>query len=151
MPSFLANVHASMYRDGAPQELTPEQEASKREMYEKLKPRGRRYVDRIGYENWDPFMKPNDPLDIRQDVTKRTTQELIREFLQTVARTSGESYSNEYAQGALQAALGIVNRDVTMIGTMDFCLWYVDLLKREGHLEVTLNQLHAVKDNRQDQ
>ncbi|MBO4295193.1 MAG: hypothetical protein IKT16_06625 [Desulfovibrio sp.] len=151
MPSFLANVHASMYRDGAPQELTPEQEASKREMYEKLKPRGRRYVDRIGYENWDPFMKPNDPLDIRQDVTKRTTQELIREFLQTVARTSGESYSNEYAQGALQAALGIVNRDVTMIGTMDFCLWYVDLLKREGHLEVTLNQLHAAKDNRQDQ
>lgn len=151
MPSFLANVHASLYRDGAPQELTPEQEASKREMYEKLKPRGRRYVDRIGYENWDPFMKPNDPLDIRQDVTKRTTQELIREFLQTVARTSGESYSNEYAQGALQAALGLVNRDATMIGTMDFCLWYVDLLKREGHLEVTLNQLHAAKDNRQDQ
>ena len=146
MPSFLANVHASMYRDGAPQELTPEQEASKRKMYEKLKPRGRKYVDRIGYENWDPFMKPNDPLDIRQDVTKRTTQERVREFLQTVARTNGESYSNEYAQGALQAALGIVNRDVTMIGTMDFCLWYVDLLKREGHLEVTLNQLHAKKD-----
>ena len=146
MPSFLANVHASMYRDGAPQELTPEQEASKRKMYEKLKPRGRKYVDRIGYENWDPFMKPNDPLDIRQDVTKRTTQELIREFLQTVARTNGESYSNEYAQGALQAALGIVNRDVTMIGTMDFCLWYVDLLKREGHLGVTLNQLHAKQD-----
>ena len=146
MPSFLANVHASMYRDGAPQELTPEQEASKREMYEKLKPRGRKYVDRIGYENWDPFMKPNDPLDIRQDVTKRTTQELVREFLQTVARTNGESYSNEYAQGALQAALGIVNRDVTMIGTMDFCLWYVDLLKREGHLEVTLNQLHQAAD-----
>ena len=94
MPSFLANVHASMYRDGAPQELTPEQEASKRKMYEKLKPRGRKYVDRIGYENWDPFMKPNDPLDIRQDVTKRTTQELVREFLQTVARTNGESYSS---------------------------------------------------------
>ena len=146
MPSFLANIHASMYRDGAPQELTPEQEASKRKMYEKLKPRGRKYVDRIGYENWDPFMKPNDPLDIRQDVTKRTTQELIREFLQTVARTNGEAYSNEYAQGALQAALGIVNRDETMIGTMDFCLWYVDLLKREGHLEVTLNQLHAKQD-----
>ena len=146
MPSFLANVHASMYRDGAPQELTPEQEASKRKMYEKLKPRGRKYVDRIGYENWDPFMKPNDPLDIRQDVTKRTTQELVREFLQTVARTNGESYSNEYAQGAMQAALGIVNRDVTMIGTMDFCLWYVDLLKREGHLGVTLNQLHAKQD-----
>ena len=146
MPSFLANVHASMYRDGAPQELTPEQEASKRRMYEQLKPRGRKYVDRIGYENWDPFMKPNDPLDIRQDVTKRTTQELVREFLQTVARTNGESYSNEYAQGALQAALGIVNRDVTMIGTMDFCLWYVDLLKREGHLGVTLNQLHAKQD-----
>ena len=132
MPSFLADIHACMYRDGTPQELTPEQEASKREMYEKMKPRSRRFIDRIGYENWDPVQKPNDPLDIRQDATKRTTQQLVREFLQLMG--SSESYSNEYARGALQAALGIVNRDETMRGTFDFCLWYCDLLRREGHV-----------------
>lgn len=142
MPSFLADIHASMYRDGTPQALTPEQEASKREMYEKLKPRGRKFIDRIGYDNWDPFQKPNDPLDIRQDVTKRTTQDLVREFLQLAGRTG--SYSNEYARGALQAALGVVNRDEGMLGTFDFCLWYCDLLRSEGHLATGLEQLrHA--------
>ncbi len=130
MPSFLADIHASVYRDGSPRELTPEEEASKREMYERMKPRNRRFIDRIGYENWDPFQKPNDPLDIRQDVTRRTTQELVREFLQAASR--GKEYSNEYGRGALQAALGLVNRDETMRGTFDFCLWYADLLRREG-------------------
>ncbi|MDO5536593.1 MAG: hypothetical protein Q4F72_03580 [Desulfovibrionaceae bacterium] len=132
MPSFLAEIHASMYRDGTPQELNEAQEASKREMYERLKPRQKKFVDKLGYENWDPFAKPNDPLDIRQDRTKRTTQQLVREFLQMAAK--GESYSNEYARGALQAALGIVNNDETMRGTFEFCLWYYDLLRREGHI-----------------
>ena len=86
MSNFLSDMHASMFRDGQPQELTPEEEASKRQMYESLKPRGRKWVDRIGYDKWDPFQKPNDPLDIRQDVTKRTTQQLVREFLQAMAK-----------------------------------------------------------------
>ena len=89
MPSFLSEIHAFMYRDGTPQELNEEQEASKREMYERMSPRGRRFVDRIGYENWDPFQKPNDPLDIRQDATKRTTQQLVREFFQAVSNHAG--------------------------------------------------------------
>lgn len=133
MPSFLADIHASVFRDGTPQTLTEDQEASKREMYERLKPRQRKFVDKLGYENWDPFAKPNDPLDIRQDRTKRTTQQLVREFLQ-MAGTS-DNYSNEFARGALQAALGIVNNDETMRGTFAFCLWYYDLLRREGHVK----------------
>ena len=87
MSNFLSDRHASMFRDGQPQELTPEEEASKRQMYESLKPRGRKWVDRIGYDKWDPFQKPNDPLDIRQDVTKRPTQQLVREFLQAMANS----------------------------------------------------------------
>ncbi len=130
MSSLFSDIHANVYRDGTPQPLTPEQEASKREMYERMKPRNRRFIDRIGYENWDPFQKPNDPMDIRQDVTKRTTQDLVREFLQQVS--DSDRYSNEYARGALNAALGIINRDETMRGTFDFCLWYCDLLRREG-------------------
>ncbi len=133
MPSFLADIHAHMYRDNTPQELTEHEEASKREMYERLKPRQRKFVDKIGYENWDPYAKPNDPLDIRQDSTRRTPQQLVREFLQMAGKS--DSYSNEYARGALQAALGIVNRDETMRGTFDFCLWYCDLLRREGHIK----------------
>ena len=97
-----------------------------------MNPRRRKFVDRIGYDNWDPFQKPNDPLDLRMDVTKRTTQQLVREFLQQAAKKG--QYSNDYARGALECALGVVNRDEKYLGTLDFCLWYRDLLRKEGHL-----------------
>lgn len=138
MPLF-SDFHQAFEQETAPQALTPEQEASKRAMYEKLKPRMRRFIDRIGYENWDPFQKPNDPLDIRQDVTRRTTQDLVREFLQQTGRSA--DYSNEYGRGALNAALGVVNRDATMLGTFDFCIWYHELLRREGYMRHTIPEM----------
>ncbi len=123
-------IPASVFRDGTPQNLTEEQEAIKRNIYEKMHPRRRKFIDRIGYDNWDPFQKPNDPLDIRLDATKRTTQQLVREFLQVAAQKG--HYSNDYGRGALECALGVVNRDDKYLGIFDFCLWYHDLLKKEG-------------------
>ncbi|MFV0423136.1 hypothetical protein [Oleidesulfovibrio sp.] len=123
------NISASMFRDGTIQELTPEQEEQKRFIYEKMSPRRRKFIDRIGYAKWDPFQKPNDPLDIRQDITKRTTQQLIREFLQT---RNHSDYTNEYGKGALECALGIINRDEKYRGIFDFCIWYHELLEKEG-------------------
>lgn len=130
---MLGMIPATVFRDGTPQTLTDEQEVLKREIYEKMNPRRRKFVDRIGYEEWDPFQKPNDPLDIRLDATKRTTQQLIREFLQ-VAAQKGE-YGNDYGRGALECALGVVNKDEKYLGIFDFCLWYYDLLKKEGHIK----------------
>ena len=46
--------------------------------YERMNPRRRKFIDRIGYDEWDPFQKPNDPMDIRVDPSKRTTQQLFR-------------------------------------------------------------------------
>ena len=77
MPSELSFIPATVFRDGTPQRLNEEQEQLKREIYERMNPRRRKFVDRIGYDNWDPFQKPNDPLDVRLDVTKRTTQQLV--------------------------------------------------------------------------
>lgn len=128
---MLEMIPATVFRDGTPQELTEEQERQKRDIYERMNPRRRKFVDKIGYDNWDPFQKPNDPLDLRVDVTKRTTQQLVREFLQLAAK-KGE-YSNDYGRGALECALGVVNRDEKYLGIMDFCLWYHELLKKEGH------------------
>ena len=49
---------------------SPEQVAAwKQDMYDKLSKRQRKWVDRVGFENWDPFQKPSDPIDIRTDVT----------------------------------------------------------------------------------
>ncbi len=130
---MLEMIPASVFRDGTKQVLNEEQEVLKKEIYERMNPRRRKFVDRIGYENWDPFQKPNDPLDIRLDTTKRTTQQLVREFLQQAAQ-KGE-YSNDYGRGALECALGVVNKDEKYLGIFDFCHWYYDLLKKEGHIK----------------
>ena len=132
MPHLFGSIPATVFRDGTPQQLTDDQEEQKRQIYERMNPRRRKFVDRIGYDNWDPFQKPNDPLDLRMDVTKRTTQQLVREFLQQAAKKG--QYSNDYARGAMECALGVVNRDEKYLGTLDFCLWYRDLMRKEGHL-----------------
>lgn len=125
------SIPASNYRDGTILPLTPEQEMLKRDLYAKIPARRRKFIDRIGYTNWDPFPKPNDPLELRTDITKRTTQQLIREFLQSLP--PDQACDNTYAQGALECALGIINNDEKFKGIQDFLRWYDQLLKKEGH------------------
>lgn len=128
------SLPGTAYRDGTPQVLNPEEQALKRDLYEKIPERRRKFIDRIGYDNWDPFQKPNDPMEMRTDVTKRTTQQLIREFLQSrPAQEKENKADNAYSQGALACALGIVNRDDKYLGAYDFSIWYYELLKKEGH------------------
>ncbi|MDY7001690.1 MAG: hypothetical protein SVS15_07915 [Thermodesulfobacteriota bacterium] len=110
--------------------LTPEQEEQKRFMYETISPRRKKFIDKIGYEKWDPFQKPNDPIDIRTDGTKRTTHQLVREFLWS--RPKGEFNSNEFNKGALDFALGIVNKEEVVRGMYEFCKWYMESLKEKG-------------------
>jgi hypothetical protein len=119
-------------RDDSPQVLSVEQEALKRELYENIPARRRKFIDRIGYDNWDPFQKPNDPVELRTDISRRTTQQLVREFLQSLPPDAERG--GNYSQGALECALGIVNRDDRYLGMLDFALWYHELLKKEGRL-----------------
>ena len=106
-----------------------EAEARKRAIYESLAPRNRRYIDRIGYDKWDPFEEPKDPIEIRRDSTKRTSQQLVREFLQSRPM---EKYSNAYGQGVFDMCLGIINNDDRYIAMLEFATWYNALLEKEG-------------------
>ena len=106
-----------------------EAEARKRAIYESLGVRNRRYIDRIGYDKWDPFEEPKDPIEIRRDPTKRTSQQLVREFLQSRPM---EGYSNAYGRGVLDMCLGIINNDERYIAMLEFATWYNALLEREG-------------------
>ena len=94
-----------------------------------MSPRRQKYILKKGYEKWDPFEEPKDPIDLRKDKTKRTSQMLIREFLQN---SSVENYSNDYAKGAFELCLGIINEDEKSLGMFDFACWYRELLKKEG-------------------
>ncbi len=105
-----------------------EKEKRKKMIFESMSERTKKHVTKIGYENWDPFQDPKDPIDIRRDQTNRTTQMLVREFLQT---RKFEDYSNKYGQGVLDICLGIMNDDDLYIGMFEFSCWYGELLKRE--------------------
>ena len=103
---------------------------ARKERVADVRPRRRKHIEeKVGYDKWDPFMEPKDPIDIRQDKTKRTSQMLIREFLQS---RNHESYSNEYGRGAFELCLGIVNENEKYLGMLDFARWYNDLIDREG-------------------
>jgi len=116
-------------------ELTrKEAEARKKAVFDGMSPRYQKRIQKKGYDKWDPFQVPKDPIDIRREKTQRTTQMLIREFLTSVP--AGE-YDNSYARGALDLALGIVNNDVHSKGMYDFACWYHELLKKEGHSDIS--------------
>ncbi len=109
-------------------EFSTEEQEQKRMFYERMSPRRRRFVDRIGFDEWDPFEAPKEPMDIRKDVSQRTAQDLVREFLQSV---SLDMRGGEYARGATDCALGIVARQEKYLGVLDFCIWYHELLQKE--------------------
>jgi len=106
-----------------------EVETRKKAIFDAMSPRGQKRILKIGYDKWDPFQEPKDPIDIRKDKSKRTTQQLVREFLQS---RQLEDYSSAYGRGVLEIALGIVNDDERFVGMYEFSCWYNDLLMKEG-------------------
>lgn len=104
-------------------------EKRKKAVFDSMSSRRQKHILKKGYDKWDPFEEPKDPIDIRKDKTRRTSQMLVREFLQS---RSTEEYSNSYGRGVLEMALGIINDDERFIGMYEFACWYRNLLKKEG-------------------
>lgn len=104
--------------------------ALKQEMYDKLSPRRKKFIDKIGFDRWDPFQEPKHPIEIRKDPTKRTTQQLVNEFIQSRADHVG--YDTAYAAGAFEMAMGMLRRQDRFQGMFDFAIWYNELMKQEG-------------------
>ena len=111
-------------------EFTSEEaESRKKAVFDSMSSRRQKHILKKGYDKWDPFEEPKDPIDIRKDKTKRTTQMLVREFLQS---RGSEGYSNAYGRGVLEMALGIINDDERFIGMYEFAQWHQELLRKEG-------------------
>ncbi|MFP4571785.1 MAG: hypothetical protein ACLFNW_02320, partial [Desulfobacterales bacterium] len=60
-----------------------QKENLKRAIFDGMSLRRQKHILKKGYEKWDPFEEPKDPLDMRMDRSRRTMNDLIREFLQT--------------------------------------------------------------------
>jgi len=124
-----------------PQNLSPEEEAQKKAIYEKIAPRRRKFIDKMGYDNWDPFQKPFDPIDIRVDTSKRTSQDLMRSFMES--RTPGGTVSTDYHRAAWEMSVAVINGSERFKGIFDFVLWYAKLLDGEGQLERFMRSNHS--------
>lgn len=108
----------------------PAAEDRKKIIFDAMSPRRQKQILKRGYDKWDPFMEPKDPIDIRKERSHRTTHMLVGEFLQTRA---GAPRSPAYDRGVLEISLGIVNDDDRFVAMYEFSCWYRDLLKREGY------------------
>lgn len=105
----------------------------KRAIFESMSPRRRKHIqDKIGFENWNPFQEPKDPIEIRKDKTKRTSKALFQKFTH---ETAIKKYSNSYGQGVLEMCMGLINNDEKVRGMYEFSLWYHRLLQKEGYEE----------------
>ncbi len=100
----------------------------KKAIFDGMSDRRQKHILKMGYDKWDPFAEPQDPIDIRKDKTRRTSQQLIREFLHSLKL---ETYSNDYGRGAFEICLGIINEDERFLGMYDFACWYQALLKKD--------------------
>ena len=108
--------------------LSPEDMERKKAIFDSMSPKRRNQIQKKGFDEWDPFIEPKDPIEIRKDKTKRTSQQLITEFLHS---RKLEEYSNEYGRGAFDLCLGIINDNERYKGMYDFACWYKELLKKE--------------------
>jgi len=110
--------------------LSPEDDKRKKAVFDCMSPRRQKHILKKGYDQWDPFEEPKDPIDMRKDKTRITSRSLISEFLQSKAL---EDYSNDFGRGAFDICLGIINKEERYLGMYEFSCWYHDLLKREGY------------------
>ncbi|WP_325646591.1 hypothetical protein [Humidesulfovibrio sp.] len=120
---------------------TPGQlEEQKRAMYEGLSPRRRRFVDRIGYENWDPYQAPFDPIDIRTDAMGMTTHDLLNRYFKSLPEMPDPDYMQTLSEFMVMLVMNI--EKVRPI--LEFSDWYNALLKERG---ISIKPKAASADN----
>lgn len=104
-------------------------EERKKAIFDGMSRRSQARILKKGYDQWNPFEEPKDPIDIRQDASQRTSQMLIREFLES---RHMENYSKQYGRGVAEICVGIINRDERYLAMFEFSCWYKALLEKEG-------------------
>ncbi len=103
-------------------------EEQKRQMYERMSPRRRRFVDRIGYENWNPYQEPFDPIDIRVDAMGFTTHDLLNRYMKSLPAKPDPDYMQTLSEFMVLLVMNI--EKVRPI--LEFSDWYNARLRERG-------------------
>lgn len=102
-------------------------EVRKKAIFDGMSPKAQKHILKKGYDVWDPFMAPNDPIDLRKGKLKLTSLDLTRAFLATCEFSN---YSNAFGEGAWEICKGLVDDDDRFKGMYAFALWYEKELKK---------------------
>ena len=106
--------------------LSAEEEERKKAIFRAMSARSRKRIMDQGYDRWDPFQAPKDPLDIRDLKKKEVAQFLMQRFLQT---RPGEETNQAYCRGAWDLCMGMLDGAERARGMSDFSCWYRDAAK----------------------
>jgi len=109
-------------------QYTPEEEVLKKAIYDKLAPRRRKYIDRVGYDNWDPYQAPFDPIDIRTDAMGYTTHDLLNKYFKSLPAMPDPDYMQTLSEFMVMLVMNV--EKVRPI--LEFSDWYNALLKERG-------------------
>ena len=110
--------------------LSSEEAERKKFIFDSMSPRRQKHVlKKEGYEEWDPFIEPKEPIDMRTGKSKHTAIQLAKQFL---VDWDVEEYSNEFGQGVWEICVGLVSDDDRFKGMYEFSCWHRDILKKQS-------------------
>lgn len=109
-----------------------DEQQRKKMIFDAMSPRRQKHILKKGYEKWNPFEEPKDPINMRMDETRRTSQVLIRDFLAS-ENIKPDSCGDDYRRGAFELCMGLINKDEKFQGMFDFACWYKEELKKQGY------------------
>lgn len=106
---------------------TADEEKRKKAIFDAMSARSQRRILERGYDDWDPFLPPKEPLDIRMAERRQTAAYLMRRFTEAFP---AEGYGQQYLRGAWEICMGITGGDDRWKGIYDFACWHRDFLQR---------------------
>lgn len=104
-------------------------EKRKRGIFDSMGKRAQKAIMKKGYENWNPFDEPKDPIDIRVDLTGNTVSDIVNKFFN---EHPDKKANNAYRKVVEDMALGVVTDDDRVKASYLFSQWYRKLLDDAG-------------------
>lgn len=104
-------------------------EKRKKDIFDAMGKRSQKAIMRKGYENWNPFEEPKDPIEIRLDKTGNTVSDLVEKFFMAYP---DKRENNAYRKVVEDMALGVVTDDDRIKATYLFSMWYRKMLDESG-------------------
>lgn len=103
-------------------DLDEKREREKRAIFDGMSPRRRdKILKKMGYENWDPFQAPKEPIDLRDQKVEQVVSLICRRFL---TEMDMDDFSSEYLRSVKDMCKGLLKGEEKYRAMYDFCSWY---------------------------